>query len=252
MTTIERISPENTSSLSPVYKEVFSGNPWYEERICSGARLNGEEKCAVQYTSRAVPTDYAWKFDKDKGTGVRGESAGLEKCVACERDLIEFYPDFVNQNDLIKEALSEQGFIGFLLRDSNQQPFGFSWGYKTPQNRTVSVNFPLVRPLLASRGIDQDKTFYWAELGIVDKKQGSGFGLLASAMQLKEAKREGYQSFVVRTKNERVLSILKRIFSGKTAERLFADPEKETPWYGGNFQDANMEEISKILKKSRR
>src|SRR3989344_4561315 len=192
MTIIERISPENALSLSEVYKEVFSGAPWYEERICSGARLDGNGKCAVQYTSRVVPADYAWKFDKDKRTGVFGEATGLEKCVACERDLIEFYPDFVNQDELIKEALGEPGFIGFMLRDGGQQPFGFSWGYKIPQNRTISVNFPLVRPLLASKSMDPDKTFYWAELGIVDKKQGQGFGLLASVIQLSEAKRADY------------------------------------------------------------
>ena len=52
-------------------------------------------------------------------------------------------PAFVNQNDLIKEALGEQGFIGFLLRDSNQQPFGLV-GIGPPQTEQFLSTFRLL------------------------------------------------------------------------------------------------------------
>jgi len=36
--TAQRVSTENQRDLSDVYKTVFSCFPWYEKRICSGAR----------------------------------------------------------------------------------------------------------------------------------------------------------------------------------------------------------------------
>src|SRR3989338_5457222 len=150
--TVRRISPKDVEKLSSVYKGVFSGFPWYEEN----------ERCNVQYTSRQVHADYQWPLNKTERTGVVGNANGLESCVLCGRDLIDFYPTFVNQDDLIKEALSKEGFIGYLLEDG-KTPFGFSWGYKIPtETRTKSINFPLIAPMLDSAGINLERTFYFS------------------------------------------------------------------------------------------
>ena len=245
---VRKISPKDVEKLSSVYKGVFSGFPWYEERVCSGVSLpNKNERCNVQYTSRQVPTDYQWPLNKTERTGVVGNANGLESCVLCGRDLIDFYPTFVNQDDLIKEALSKEGFIGYLLEDG-KTPFGFSWGYKIPtETRTKSINFPLIAPMLDSAGINLERTFYGAELGIVEDKQGSGRGLLASAVRLNGARLQDYENFVVRTKNERVLSILRRIFSGQEGRLLFVDPEKNAPWYAWKFEFFDKERILNLL-----
>ena len=245
---VRKIFPKDVEELSSVYKEVFGGFPYYEERVCSGATLQDEnQKCDVQYTSRQIPKDYQWVLDKTKRQGVVGNAGGLESCVVCGRDLIDFYPNLVNQDDLIREALSKEGFIGYLLEDG-KTPFGFSWGYKVPtETRTKSVNFPVIAPMLDSAGINLERTFYGAELGIVEDKQGSGRGLLASAVRLNGARLRDYENFVVRTKNGRVLSILKRIFSGQEGRMLFVDPEKNAPWYTWKFESFDEDKISNLL-----
>jgi hypothetical protein len=245
---IRKISPKDVEKISSVYKEVFSGFPWYEERVCSGALLIDKNKrCNVQYASREIPTDYQWPLNKEERTGVIGNAKGLESCIVCGRNLIDFYPDFVNQDDLIREALSKEGFIGYLLEDK-QIPFGFSWGYKIPtKTRTKSVDFPLIAPMLDSAGINLEKTFYGAELGIVEDKQGLGRGLLASAVRLNGARLQDYDNFVVRTKNGKVLSILRRIFSGEEGRLLFVDPEKNAPWYTWRFESFDKERVLNLL-----
>jgi len=186
-------------------------------------------------------------LDKAKKQGIVGNAGGLESCIVCGRNLIDFYPNVVNQDDLIREALSKEGFIGYLLEDG-KTPFGFSWGYKVPTKaRTKSVNFPIVAPMLDSAGINLERTFYGAELGIVEDKQGSGRGLLASAVRLNGARLQDYENFVVRTKNGRVLSILKRIFSGQEGRMLFVDPEKNAPWYTWKFESFDEDKISNLL-----
>ena len=245
---VRKISLTDVEKLSSVYKEVFSGFPWYEEEVCSGATLQDEsERCNVQYTSRQIPQDYQWSLNKANRTGVVGNAKGLESCVVCRRDLIDFYPNLVNQDDLIRESLSKEGFIGYLLEDE-KSPFGFSWGYKVPTEiRTKSVNFPIIAPMLDLAGINLERTFYGAELGIVEDKQGSGRGLLVSAVRLNGARLQDYENFVVRTKNGRVLSILKRIFSGQEGRILFTDPEKNSPWYAWKFESFDKERISDML-----
>ena len=82
---------------------------------------------------------------------------------------------------------------------------------------------------------------------IVEDKQGSGRGLLASAVRLNGARLQDYENFVVRTKNERVLSILRRIFSGQEGRLLFVDPEKNAPWYTWGFESFDKERILNLL-----
>jgi len=58
---------------------------------------------------------------------------------------------------------------------------------------------------------------------------------------------QDYENFVVRTKNGRVLSILKRIFSGQEGRMLFVDPEKNAPWYTWKFESFDEDKISNLL-----
>lgn len=246
---IKRISGEDIESLSQVYKDVFSGYPWYEERICSGSLEKGQNTCNVQYTSKKIPSDYLWSLNRERRAGVVGDSSGLEKCIICDREIIEFYPAFVNQKSLIEESLQKQGFIGYLLGETGERAFGFSWGYEVPRkSRTASVNFPLIVPFLESYGLNIEKTFYWAELGIVEEKQSQGLGYVASAAWLLEVKKSDYQFFVLRTKNERVLKIAYKLFSCISGEKMFDDPERESPWYKWDFEKFDVAKASSLIE----
>lgn len=243
---VKKISKADIEPLSCVYKEVFSGTPWYEERICSGSKEEGEGKCKIQYTSRALPKDYAWKADFEKREGIVGSVNGLENCMVCGRKLIEFYPDFVDQKKLIEQAIEMPGFIGFAL-EAGKEFVGFSWGYRVPKDmRTESVNFPIIAPLLAEQGLEAEQTFYGAELGIVDRMQDSGLGFMASGARLNEARRQKYRFFVLRTKNPKVISIGRKAFSGQEGRKLFNDPQNGTPWYAWDFRNFNEEAFENL------
>lgn len=247
---IERIVSESFADLSKVYKEVFSGFPWYEDKVCSGIRLpiSNLERCSIQYTSRSLPVNYRGTLNQDKREGVVGDTLfdKVKDCTTCGKELIDFYPDFVDQRELIKEATEKPGFIGFILREENQ-PIGFSWGYKVPSIRTSSVNFPSILPRLLSLGIEPEKTFYGAELGVIESKQKRGLGLLASSVRLREANQENYDFFLIRTKNEAVLAILRRVFSGKKEEYLFDDSERKTPYFKWDFRNFDLDGVERII-----
>ncbi len=49
------------------------------------------------------------------------------------------------------------------------------------------------------------------------------------------------------TKNGKVLSILRRIFSGQEGRLLFTDPEKNAPWYTWKFESFDKERILNLL-----
>ncbi len=247
---IEKITGANVEDLAGVYREVFRGFPWYEDKVCSAIRMpmGSPERCSVQYTNRTIPQNYQGKLNSNKRDEVVGDTnfQHVKDCVVCGRDLINFYPDFIDQRVLIKEATEKEGFIGYMLREEGN-PIGFSWGYRVPSKRTSSVNFPLIIPELVSRGINTETTFYGAELGVIEERQKQGLGLLASTVRLEEAKRRDYQSFLVRTKNEAVLAILRRIFSGKREEYLFDDPERKTPLFQWKFVDFDLGEVERII-----
>lgn len=249
---LEKITLDSSEDLAGVYREVFRGFPWYEDKVCSGARfpVGSSDRCSVQYTSRKLPEGYKWSLDSQKREGVVGEIDFNEtlECTLCGRDLIEFYPDFIDQRRLIEEAIEKDGFIGVILRES-ERPTGFSWGYRIPSTRTFSVDFPSLIPELVKRGLDPKRTFYGAELGVIEEKQKRGLGLLASTARLVEANKQSYEDLLVRTKNEAVLSILRRIFSGREEEYLFDDPEKQTPLFRWGFRDFDSNEVKKIMRR---
>ena len=144
--------------------------------------------------------------------------------------------------------MAKKGFIGYILRSANN-PIGFSWGYQIPRDgRTKSVDFPTLIPLIENKGLDISKTFYGAELGIIDSYQGKGIGGLISTYRLNQARLEGYNDLLVRTKNERVLSILRKMFSNEKEDKLFIDPEKQAPWFRWSFENFDLAKAEKKLR----
>ena len=117
---IEKIIRENCGDLNKVYGEVFRGFPWYEDKVCSGVKMpiGSPERCSVLYTARTLPRDYQGRLNSDKGEGVVGDTnfQEVKDCIVCGRNLINFYPDFIDQSVLIKEATEKKGFILYILK----------------------------------------------------------------------------------------------------------------------------------------
>lgn len=247
---VELILPgasERLLDVSRVYRDVFMGSPWYEDKVCSGIRTG---ECKIQYTPQKLPSKYEWAFVPGKNEGVVGDTDfdSRKTCISCNRGLIDFYPDFVDQNALIAEAAGKEGFIGYILRGEDSMPLGFSWGYTLPEERTKSVDFPAIRPMLRKLSINPDLAFYGAELGVVDNRRGEGLGFIASATRINAAGLAGYEWFVARTKNEAALAISRKVFSNQL-RILFDDPERGTPWYACNFRDFDKPGVQKRLEQ---
>jgi hypothetical protein len=255
----------NQELLIDLYKRVFSGHPWHEDLICKNAQreLDDPKKCMVQYTRQfceRYDTDkasgkpkndcresYVKRLDVASREGIVLLEGALERCVGCgeKLELIEFYPDFVDHRALIDEAVNERGFIGNMLV-CHGNPIGFGWGYTVPRQKTKSVNFPLVIPLLGESGLTPEKTFYDAELGIESAFQNEGFGSSITALKIAEAHRKGHEAYCGRTINPFVHSILERVFSGRKGELLFKDPERGSSWFKWDFKDFDPKYVEKV------
>ena len=236
--TFEDLSATNRADLAKVYKNVFQGSPWYEDRVCSGILLpeGNVERCTVQYTPKKIPQAYEGKLNETTRSGVVGESdfSQTTNCRVCQKPLIEFYPEFVNQTQLIAEAMQEEGFSGLLAR-CNEELVGFGWGYAMPQTPTPSVDFPRVIPTLRALGVEREKAFYWSEVGVVEAYQRRGIGRKITQSLLQERDQRTYDWLTLRTKNEAVTKILKDLFPGQEIKPRFNDPVRGTPWYVLSF-----------------
>jgi ribosomal protein S18 acetylase RimI-like enzyme len=232
--TLDRLSKNSKTLLSSVYKSVFMGPPWYEEKICSGALLSENEagRCKIQYTTLDLPSNfqYARKAGESKGIIGSMDLSRVQKCI-CGRRLINFYPDYIDQNILIDEATNQEGFIGNFVKVDSNQPLGFGFGYGVPKNNTLSVNFTKIIPLLKQKGVSLDASFYAAELGVISNYRSKGLGNLLTNTLINSVREEGFSFFTLRTKNKFVLNMMSRIFSGQPLSPIFYDPERETPWY---------------------
>lgn len=260
------ITDQNKSLVPPIYKAVFSGHPWHEDKICQNS-LNETNKCMIQYTekicnkydvnretgeiSNDCRSNYSSRYNKKAKEGIfLLPKGGLEKCVGCGEPLklIEFYPDFCDHVGLVEEALNQPGFIGYLLQAGGRL-IGFSWGYKTPKERTKSVNFPEVRRLLKEKGIDPDIAFYSAETGIVEDFQGKGLVWILGAQNILDAKKQGSSMLIVRTINPSIHGYLKTSFSGKEGEFLFKDPERSSLWFAWDFKDFDEKKVKQKIEE---
>ena len=260
------ITSSNRVSLLDVYKKVFSGHPWHEELICTNSLKKDEDpqKCLAQYSTLGCE-----KYDTDKSSHIISNDcrisfvkrenifplsiAQLEnKCLGCKSrmELIEFYPDFVDHSALISEAISEDGFIGYLAFGGDG-PVGFSWGYRLPSRDTLSVLFSKVTSLLASKGIYPEDTFYGSEVGVIDTFQGRGIGSSVSALRIIKAFESGYSVFLTRTINPYIHVMLRKMFAGKEGQLLFKDPERTSSWYKWDFKNLNLQVAEDFTLKAR-
>jgi len=220
---IQKIEEKDLPVLYELYKNVFSGYPWYEDLACSN--------CKALYTKKKIKED-----SKDRVT----ELKNFTSCLKCNKslELVSYYPDVVDQMKLIDEAVNLNGFIGYIALINNDLA-GFSWGYKVPDKRTISVNFPEIIPALTVQGICQEKAFYGAETGVIEKYQGIGLGRKLVSRRAKEAFKQGYKTFLNRTINSKMRKILQSLFSGIEPAVLFKDPETKSQWFSYDFKDYN-------------
>lgn len=223
------INLSDLNSLQKVYKEVFSGFPWYEDFAC--------KNCKTLYTNRVIREEA-----KSRVSSINN----LESCIKCNQTLvlISYYPEIINQVRLIEEAIGMKGYLGYVTLNEGRI-IGFSWGFLIPKNRTESVNFPEVIPSLNEQGINSSEAFYGAESGVIEDYQSKGIGKLLVSRRCLGAYEAGYKTFVNRTINPRMRAVLKKIFSGEEPKLLFKDPETGSQWFSWNFRDFN-EDIVKL------
>lgn len=244
-------NPSFKDEITGAYKAIFSGHPWHEDKICKNSLVKdkeGKPKCQIQFTAKTCD-----KFDLDrkkneilndcrdnyaKRDGIALLREGLETCVGCGDKLqtIDFYPSFVDHVELFREAVNEDGFIGFAGSDEKKL-VGFSWGYRAPHKPTKAVRFDLINPMLEEKGIDFEKTFYASETGVLDTYQSGGIGTALSGKRLMEAKDQEYQTTVTRTINPLVHAYFEKTFGGKEGQLLFKDPERASSWFKWDFKD---------------
>lgn len=255
-------NPSFEDEITAGYKDIFSGHPWHEDKICKNALVKDKEdkpKCQIQYTARTCE-----KFDLNKETGeisndCRGSYAKREGIVLLTKDLktckgcgdklevVDFYPTFTDHVELFREAIEEDGFIGFAGADG-RKIVGFSWGYPVPQKPTKAVRFDLINPMLEEKNIDLEKTFYASETGVLDTYQSGGIGTALSGKRLSVAKEQGYDSVVTRTISSIVVAYFRKTFGGKEGETLFKDPERASSWFKWNFKDFDAEYIQQKIQ----
>ncbi|MDP3882323.1 MAG: GNAT family N-acetyltransferase [Nanoarchaeota archaeon] len=265
-TVVSSIDRSHEAQLSDIYREVFKGHPWHEDKICANVLRSSEDplKCKVQYTlaecnrfdkgGERVVNDCRSGFTtrlnpaEREGIVLLRPGGDLERCMGCgdELNLIDFYPDFVDHLALIDEAISKRTFLGCLAW-LDDKPIGFAWGYSIQTERTSSVNFPAILHLLEGAGINPETAFYGAEVGVLDRFQGKHIGTLLMAYRLNQARQSGYESYVTRTINPSVSSMASHIFSEKKGRLLFKDPERSSSWYKWDFADFNQNYVNNIM-----
>ncbi|MCR4284578.1 MAG: hypothetical protein NUV97_00860 [archaeon] len=211
------LTEDNKQDCYELYKSVFSGAPWFEDRACSTAG------CKAQFSGNPRIRE-----DKRKNTFFLPYYGTY--CPSCENPLrlVDYYPEKVDQEKIIDEAIQLSGFVGYLVNVCGSL-VGFSWGYKIPKTRTESVDFEKVRPLLEERGINPERAFYCAETGVIDEFQGRGLGRLVSTRRFEKVDKDDFSFICNRTINPAMLKIMDTTFG--SGRKLFNDPKNGTPWF---------------------
>lgn len=230
---IAPLGSSNRTILENVYKEVFSGAPWYEDLACNN--------CKALYTFNPMREEY-----KERASN----PTGLELCLKCKQplSLVQYYPDIVNQRKLINEAMSMDSFLGYGIFDQSRL-IGFTWGFSIPRARTESVTFPEIMPALVKYDVDPAQAFYGAESGVIEEYQSKGLGKVLVSKRSLGAYNANYKKFVNRTINPRMRKILCELFSGNEPQVLFKDPETGSQWFAWDFSDFNPEIAEKNLRR---
>jgi ribosomal protein S18 acetylase RimI-like enzyme len=208
------------------YAAVFAVHPWYELERCT--------KCG-----RAYPGP----VDDRPGEDRKAPYAPGDPCWGCNEPLhlVDYYLDRDDPRgeQIYREALVQDGFVGAAAATSRGRVVGFAWGYRVPPGDTTSVKFTEVLPLADSLGWNREATFYAAELGVVPALQGRGLGEQLARRRLEAARARGFERVCFRTVNERqLLSLYEKMF-GSGVEKAFDDPDpiKNRPWFSALLSD---------------
>jgi hypothetical protein len=260
LNSLTKIDRNMKDEVTALYKRIFSGHPWHEDKICRNA-LRKANPCKMQYTRKecgkfdlnkkdeTITNDCRGKYEKRSNIALLNDDA--KYCVACKEklDLMDYYPTYVDHIDLFLEAVRMKGFIGYVGSVGNKL-VGFSWGYGIPEIPTKSVRFDLIRPLLEDKGLTPEETFYAADTGVEENYQGGGVGSAISGKRILDASEHGFKHLVCRTINPFVHSYFEKFFGGNKGIYLFNDPERASKWFRWNFQKLDKTSISSIIESA--
>lgn len=202
-----------TEEVADLYARVFAGPPFFEIKRCSNPECNE-----------------AYGEGDDLQRFHNGDA-----CRRCGRPLtLVDYWRGQPAIDVYSDALARPGFVGMAARDNSGRLVAFSWGFAVPETDTPSVQFGAVSSMLRAAGIDLAKTFYAAETGVDPECQHLGVGGQVSFARLSKARDAGFVTMCTRTKNEKLLQLLRRLFGDDNVHALFNDPEpakSDRVWY---------------------
>jgi len=155
-------------SIANLYAQVFAGPPWNEFCRCSFCnKFYGQE-----------------------------QSIGLPS-PCCSESLIEAYP-LAETSDYIRKELAEKNSLLSYLVNSNNEIFGFAWGYQsTPQQfagkkyQTQEMRQTIIN-LLNSAGLHEElPIYYFSECGVEENNRGKGSANILTQEIIETAKSLG-------------------------------------------------------------
>jgi ribosomal protein S18 acetylase RimI-like enzyme len=164
-------------------------------------------------------------------------------------ELIDFYddPDDRLGERIIRDALGQDGFVGFVARDRDRDLIGFSWGYRLPTVDTPTVEFSSTSALLAELGFDASTAFYAAEIGVAPEWQGVGMGTRLARARFRDAMAAGFSHVCFRTVDRpRVLGLYEGMFGAGRIRELFPDPDpaKSQIWFAADLAGLSVGPVS--------
>jgi len=134
--------------------------------------------------------------------------------------------DAVYERTLLKV---EEGLLGVLGIDKNDNVVGFAWGYpfyykgglrkirKVDSEKVVSILQELEK-------LEKHLIFYWAEFGVIPPYQRMGIGTNLFIRLTKLVKENDYQAIAYRTINPVVERIVDKFYQSTHKKHLFRDP----------------------------
>jgi GNAT superfamily N-acetyltransferase len=212
-------SPARLRAMVEMLAEVFSGPEWYDVQRCAAC-------------DRPYPGPVATRPSADAAY-----AEGMP-CWDCGKPLhlIDFWRDPPENPfgvQLLREARETPGFIGYIAEDGSGRLLGIAWGFPLP-HKDGEVKFEAARRLIAQHGIDPDRVFYAAELGVVPDARRHGVAQALVRARLTAARDAGYDAVCFRTVDRtRLVGLYEKLFGASNVRELFRDPDpvKAQLWY---------------------
>jgi ribosomal protein S18 acetylase RimI-like enzyme len=218
------------------YAQVFAGAPWYEQFSCvycgkGYGTPEGTIESVVQKYGTCT-NDNCTKPDTDLNIVSTYEGAYYN---AEEKRIVKELG-----KEILSDALQQEYFFGVAAKTAEKY-VGFSWGYKLPKERSPSVWFDAVQEKLTDMGVDTEKVFYAAEIGVLNEYRRNGIATTLTSERMNYAKNNGFEKVVLRTVNPDLLSTYDKLFGEGNYKVLFRDPNPsksdEDKWYMWNLKD---------------